>query len=423
MPLLGSLFADHAILQRDQPIAINGTADAGERVVVMLGNERRTTRADANGGWRVRLGARSASAIPVDLVVEGEGGTSVRAREILVGDVWLCSGQSNMEMQVERALNSYNEVKAANDPLLRLVTVPRATAETPERATATPLRWNAVTPETLGAFSAVCYYMARALRASQEVPVGAIAASWGGTKIVPWLAGGAINNGMIAPIAQYGVKGIAWYQGESDVGSEGYRERLRELMSGWRTQFRQPDMPFLVVGLANFGPHATRPVTSSWAELREEQRLAVAGDAHAALIPAFDVGERSDIHPANKQAVGQRLALAAGALVYAVPASALPGVKRAARSPTGDIVISFDNVAGALESWSGAAVLGFELCGRDRAVCRFAFARASGADVVIHGDGTPAEFVRYGWADSPVVNLYDTRALPPGPFQISVDPR
>ncbi len=421
--MLAPLLVDHAVLQRERPIVIFGTAAAAERVTLTLGSERATTRADANGRWQVTLSSRAASTRAIDLIVTGADGNPVEARDLLIGDVWLCSGQSNMEMQVGAALNAYNEVEAANDPLLRLVTIPRASTDTAARTTAAPLQWQPVAKETLGAFSAACYYMARALRAKLKVPVGAVAASWGGTKIAPWLVGGPLYNGMIAPLGGFGIKGVAWYQGESDVGSTGYRDRLALLMKGWRAQFRQADLPFLVVGLANFGAYAAKPVGSSWADLREEQRQAVLADRHAAIVPAFDIGERTDVHPANKQAVGQRLAAAAGAIAYGDTQSALPTVRTAHGSADGSIVVSFDHVSGALHSWSGDQALAFELCNKDRTDCRFARARTAGATVILQGDGQSADIVRYGWADSPVINLYDDRALPPGAFQIAVEAR
>jgi sialate O-acetylesterase len=610
-PALNPLFSDHGVLQRDRPIQVWGTADPGEQVPVALGNARVTVTADRSGAWRATLPTMAAGG-PYTLTA----GTA-RASDVLVGDVWLCSGQSNMELSVGAALNAWNEIQSANDPQLRLLTVPHRTAMTPQ--TSIPgLAWQPVTAATLGSFSAACYYMAKALRASQNVPIGAIAASWGGTQIRSWLDAAAIAaigdedsrdfalaerdpaaanarfgtrwgdwwrqqsgdapgaepwhasnrlnwspvpairyweewgdprfasfngmvwmrkrftlsaaeaaeggtlsltvideldqsfvngvavgnrysweaprdyriapgvlragenevlvnvydgsgfggfsgpaervrltladgnvkplgegweysvarvdgnpprspwdeamgftriyNGMIAPLGAYGLAGVAWYQGESDVGVAGsYAERLAGLMGVWRGQLGRPDLPFLIVSLANYGPFATRPVESGWAELREQQRLAVARDPHAALVVAMDLGERQDIHPGNKQEVGRRLARAARALAYGASEPAGPRVVRARREGTG-VVVEFSGVTGALRTWSGNVVLALELCGTGPGTCRYVEGRANGRTVRVPGDGRPATRVRYAWADSPVTNLYDEAQLPVGPF-------
>jgi sialate O-acetylesterase len=615
-PALNPLFSDHAVLQRGRPIPIWGRAAPGERVPVTLGRSRVTVTADRNGAWHATLPAMPAGG--PHMLTAG----AARASDILIGDVWLCSGQSNMELQVSAALNAWNEVQSADDPQLRIMTVPHRTAMTPQNMVA-GLAWQPVTPATLGGFSAACYYMAKELRASQHVPIGAIAASWGGTQIRSWLDAAAIAtigdedsrdfalaerdpaaanarfgerwgawwrqqsgdapgaepwrasnrlswspvpamryweewgdprfasfngmvwmrkrftltaaeaaeggtlsltvideldqsfvngvavgnrysweaprdyriapgvlragenevlvnvydgsgfggfsgpaeqvrltladgtvkplgegweysvariegnpprspadeamgftriyNGMIAPLGAYGLTGVAWYQGESDVGGAGsYADRLDSMMGVWRRQFGRQDLPFLIVSLANYGPFATRPVESGWAELREQQRLAVARDPHAALVVAMDLGERQDIHPGNKQEVGRRLARAARALAYGAAEPAGPQVVRARRDGAG-VVVEFSGVSGALHSWSGNVVLALELCGTGPGTCRYVEGRADGRTVRIPDDGRPATRVRYAWADSPVTNLYDEAPLPVGPFEVPIN--
>jgi len=619
-PVLNPIFSDHGVLQRGRPIAIWGTAGPSERVSVSLGNATAAATADGAGAWHATLPAMPAGG-PYRLTATSPSGRAT-ANDMLVGDVWLCSGQSNMELQVSRALNSYNDAQSANDPQLRILTVPRRTSGRPQSAIA-GLAWQAVTPATVGEFSAACYYMARDLRASQNVPIGAISSSWGGTQIRSWMdeasvialgddearlfamgrrdpaaanarfgeiwgawwrarthdatgaepwhasdrlawtpvpamayweqwgdprftsfngmvwlrkritltaaeaaqaatlslgvideldqsfvngvavgnrysweaprdyavprgvlragvnevmvnifdgsgAGGfagpadrlrltladgsarplgegweysvssvtdspprapwdealglsAIYNGMIAPLGAYGLSGVAWYQGEADVGLPGsYADRLGAMMTTWRRQFGRPDLPFLIVSLANYGPFATRPVESGWAALREQQRLATMRDPRAALVVAMDLGERLDIHPGNKQEVGRRLARAARALAYGSPDPVGPQVARAARTPNG-IIVDFSGVLGALHSWSSNFVTALELCGEAPQSCRFAQGAADGRTVRIADDGRPATRVRYGWADSPVTNLYDEAPLPVGPFEVVIN--
>ena len=616
-------FSDHAVIQRGKPVRLKGRANPGEAVQISFAGQHGRGRADAQGYWAVELHPLTAGG-PYRIEAKFEHGDVAVAEDVMVGDVWLCAGQSNMELPVDRALDSGNEVSNANDSGLRLLTVPHLSAPRPDRSFRAKVAWQPVTPASVGGFSAACYYMVRELRRSQRIPIGAIGASWGATPIRAWLdeagaasevadeysllalhrrdvaaanrafgeswgawwrkstgdqpgqepwqggrrqswspvpsmtywenwgdprvaefngmvwfrkrvslapeeaaqgatialtvideqdqlfvngtavggryswevprnyrippellrageneilvnvfdsygAGGmrgpanevmltfadgkrkpigdgweysivspnpgsppqspwdeamgltAIYNGMIAPFADYGLKGVAWYQGETDVDLQCcYAGRLAALMAGWRRQFLQPDLPFLIVGLANFGPLATKPVESRWAALREQQRIASKRDPHSALVVAMDLGERTDIHPANKQEVGRRLARAAGSIAYGSDKPVGPEVVRARREDQ-SVVLEFKGVTGSLRSFSGARLLAFELCGDLLDSCRFADAVASGSSVRIALDGRSATRVRYAWAGSPVTNLYDEAQLPVGPFEIPVD--
>jgi sialate O-acetylesterase len=620
-PVLDPLFGDHAVLQRGRPIAVRGTADPGERVTVTLGAATGTGQADRAGRWRIELPAMAAGG-PHRVTATGANGASDSSNDILVGDVWLCSGQSNMEWPLRRSLQGEDAAAGSADPQLRLLTVARNGAREPQR-TLDGATWQAAAPETARDFSAACYFMVRALRASQNVPIGAIAASWGGTQVrawtdadqiaaigdqdarlfalyqrdpvaaeaqmvpmwqrwwreqargaagaEPWIdssrlawtpvpaislwenwggrlanfdgmiwfrkrftltaaeaargatlelgaiddmdrtwvngrpvggsgawdalrryriapgllrageneiivnaydggAGGGfagpaerlrlvfeggathplgedwhysivepnpgappgtswdfptgftwLYNGMIAPLGDVGLTGVAWYQGEADVGQPGsYADRLAAMMTSWRRQFRAPDLPFLIVSLANFGAPQLRPQASGWAALREQQRLAVRRDPRAALVIAMDLGERDDIHPGNKVEVGRRLARAARRLAYGGSDPVGPEAVRARRSADG-IVVEFGGVTGALRSWSGTRALAIELCAETQDSCRYADAVADGTTLRIAGDGRPATRVRHGWADAPVTNLYDEAPLPVGPFELPID--
>ncbi|MFN3945822.1 MAG: sialate O-acetylesterase [Allosphingosinicella sp.] len=616
VPTLHPLFSDHAVLQRGRPIAVWGSADPGERLTVSLSGAVREVRADQAGRWRAELPAMPGGG-PLRLTVAGRDGRGAQAADILIGDVWLCSGQSNMEWPVRGALNADAELASASDEGMRILTVPQRTSLAPEEAFGEAVAWQTVSPETVRDFSAACYFMARDLRRREQVPVGVIDASWGGTQIRSWMSEAAVRatdagdmaelldlyrrdadtanrrfggmwadwwrgrtgdaegsepwhasdrlswrpvpairpweqwgdpafaefngfvwarkrvvltaeqaagaamlslgviddldqswvngvpvgnsfgwsldrdyrvpagvlragvneilvnigdswglggfqgpaerlrltladgsvvplgdgweyavvdpavgnpprapwdthagvspiyNGMIAPLGRFGLSGVAWYQGESDVGVTGYAGRLAAMMAGWRAQFGQRDLPFLVVGLAGFGAPARGPGPSGWAELREQQRRASGADRHAILVPAVDLGHRRDIHPPDKQEVGRRLALAASG-------QAGPEIAAARRSG-GEIILSFRGVAGGLRSWSGQP-LGFELCGETQDSCRFvAAATVAGSEVRLQGDGRSATRVRYAWADFPLINLYDEDDLTPAPFELRLD--
>lgn len=226
-----------------------------------------------------------------------------------------------------------------------------------------------------------------------------------------------IHNAMIAPFGPLQLKGVAWYQGEADVGVPGYDRRLAAWMRDWRGQFRDSRLPFLIVGLAGWGKVTSKPVESGWAALINEQREAVQRDGRAALVSAIDLGNPADIHPSDKQRVGQRLALAAERLAYADPAGRIGPVPLSASRAGNSIIVRFTKP---VQTLSGASAIAFELCGTTPESCRFADARVHGNDIVIASDGQPTTRVRYAWADYPIVNLYDEDLMPAPVFELPV---
>ncbi|WP_428156117.1 sialate O-acetylesterase [Brevundimonas sp.] len=241
----------------------------------------------------------------------------------------------------------------------------------------------------------------------------------------PWIGGSGtttLYNGMIAPLGAYGLKGMAWYQGESNIGDYvGYRRLLPALFADWRARFENPEMRMLVVQLANFGPAAVQPTNSSWAALRESQRTVVNADPLAGLAVAIDIGDRYDIHPTNKLEVGRRLALEARRLdgpaqpVSPQPVSPQPiAVTRAA-----DGVHIRYAASARLVAYGSNRPVGFELCGAADA-CRFVDAALAGNDVVLASAMATDLKVRFCWADSPVCNLYGPAGLPAVPFEAEI---
>jgi sialate O-acetylesterase len=228
---------------------------------------------------------------------------------------------------------------------------------------------------------------------------------------------------MIAPLGNFGFRGVVWYQGESNTGeATEYQVLLTALMSDWRGKFGAA-LPFLVVQLPNYGPPSSAPYESAWARLRESQRLAVAADGNSALAIAIDIGDRHDLHPPNKQELGSRLARAARHLVYheaVTPSGPVPlrATRRGER-----VRIAFGDVDGMLISYSSAQASGFELCGVAAHSCSYATALIEGREVSLQvsSDSSPVR-VRFCWADSPVCTLYDSGSgLPAGPFEIPID--
>jgi sialate O-acetylesterase len=229
-----------------------------------------------------------------------------------------------------------------------------------------------------------------------------------------------LYNAMIAPLAGYTLRGVAWYQGVSNVSeSEEYARLLPALFQDWRKAFGA-DLPFLVVQLADFGPVATRPVDSLWASLRDVQRRVVQADPRTALAVAIDVGDRYDIHPTNKQQVGRRLALAARRLIYGEDiVDSGPSPIEASRSG-GHVMVRFANVASGLVVYGGKQPIGFELCD-DENRCEYVDATVQNDRVLLEigSIGKPSR-VRYAWADSPMCNLYNENDLPAVPFEIRI---
>ena len=618
-PTLEPPLSDHAVLQRGQPIPVWGTAAPKETVTVALGSGSRTVKAAPDGRWRADLPPMQAGG-PFQLTASSGSGRAV-ANDVLIGDVWLCSGQSNMEYPVRRALNGEGEAAAAADPELRLMKVPQQLSDTPQRSFAKMPAWRSAGPQSVGDFSAACYFMVRALRSSRKVPIGAIDDSWGGTPIRAWMDEGSVSatggkqaadlaalhrsnptagvrkfgedwgawwrsqtgdlagrepwnsraglswrpipsltywddwgpewkghigaiwaerivslsaseasrpatlmlsaiddidqtfvngvaigglndpangrsyvvpanvlkaganrivvyvrnawgmggikgpasefllklgdgstkslatgwqyakvadtvpgppaapwgsssgvstiyNAMIAPLGPTRLTGVAWYQGEADVGQAEYDRRLGAWMANWRNQFQEPKLPFLIVGLAGWGSVAAKPTESGWAALINEQRIAVQRDQRTALISAIDLGEPADIHPANKQEVGRRLALAASSLVYGDSAGRVGPRPIRAEKAADTIRVRFTKP---LQTLSGSNAIAFEICDSAPNTCRYADAHVQRDSVLLKSDGGPVTRVRYAWSEYPIVNLYDLDGLPAPVFELPID--
>jgi sialate O-acetylesterase len=243
----------------------------------------------------------------------------------------------------------------------------------------------------------------------------------------PWEPYAGMNilyNAMIAPLGKFGLRGVAWYQGEANAGLDDanrYQPQLQMLFTDWRRQFDNP-LPFFVVQLANWNALATTPVDSGWARLRDAQRRAVTEDGNAGLAVTIDLGNRDDIHPTNKQDVGKRLARAARHVVYGEKISASGAQPKSAQRSTSGVDVALGDYDGKLLVIGARDPAGFELCGETQASCHFVRAQLGEGGVVNLEDPTPekARRVRFCWADAPLCNLFDSEGLPVGPFEISV---
>ncbi|HHM13062.1 MAG TPA: sialate O-acetylesterase, partial [Planctomycetaceae bacterium] len=349
---LPAIFSDHMVLQREKPIPVWGWDNPGTEVTVTLGDQSVKARADAQGRWKATLPARAAGG-PLELTVKG---TSEKAfRDVLIGEVWICSGQSNMEWPVAAVMNAKEEIASANYPRIRHIKIPHTPAATPQDDVKTA-GWQVCSPKTVGGFTAVGYFYGRNLLQQLDCPIGLIGSNWGGTRIEPWTppvgfqsvpalkeiadkldeyptkrpngsivhqSPLALYNGMIHPLIPYAVRGAIWYQGESNNG-EGmlYYEKMKALISGWRKVWNEPELPFYYVQLAPFryGGRSPLDLPGIW-----EAQLKALSVPHTGMAVTVDIGNVKDIHPRNKQEVGRRLALWALARTYGKPIAVYSG--------------------------------------------------------------------------------------------------
>lgn len=240
----------------------------------------------------------------------------------------------------------------------------------------------------------------------------------------PWQTAAGLStlyNGMIAPLGRYNLRGMLWYQGESNTFEAArYRDLLRTLRDDWRSRFGA-DAPWLIVQLPNYGQPRSKPAESDWAQLRAAQRTVAADDANSGLAVTIDIGDRYDIHPSNKQEVGRRLARVARHVVYGEKIAPSGPVPQAVRRAHDGIVVTFGDSTGDLVAVGADGPIGFELCGTATGSCRYADARVWGNTVTLRAsNASDATRVRYCWADAPVCTLFDGAGLPAGPFEMSL---
>ncbi len=522
---LNPLFSDHAVLQRGIAVPIWGTAKAGEKVAVAFAGQTVFATAGADGRWLVKLAPLPASATPQVLTVKATNTLTIN--DVLVGDVWLASGQSNMGVPMGSG-SAATALPAANDPLLRFFNVIKAVAAEPQAEAKG--KWELTTPDNAKGFSAVAYFFARDLRATQKVPVAVLNAPWGGTPIKTWMSLASISqsppiaktlaewetafaqyqsvkdkpelqaaylvdmkdwetkvgsvhkaaiaahgelasaakaagqpvppapklarpepvqpdpmampsaskrpgtptiayNGMIAPLAGYGLKGAIWYQGEGD-GSRGaeYQAWFPRLIEGWRTAWGQGDFPFLFIQLPGCYATAEPVATSGWAFLREAQLLTLKVPQTGMAVTS-DIGDPKDVHPDNKVHVGTRLALVGRQVAYGEKIAGTGPLYASSAVEGGAMRIRFTETGGGLvigrAPWLAKGVtalptdrlVGFYIAGADQKWVE-ATAKIEGDAVVVSSPAVAAPVaVRYAWANFPRANLANREGLAASPFR------
>lgn len=443
---LPAFFSNSMVLQRDAAVHVWGWDSPNTKVAVSLGEQTATATSDGEGQWSVSLPARAAGG-PLKLMVKGS--QAIELDDVWMGDVWLCSGQSNMEWPVAASANKDAEIAAGNHPKIRHIKIQHRPSAKPETDLPTD-GWKVCTPEHVANFTAVGYYFARHLQTEVDVPIGLIGSNWGGTRIEPWTppvgfqgvaalksisdkladypeknAEGAINhqsplalyNGMIHPLIKMPIRGAIWYQGESNNG-EGmlYRDKMEALVKGWRQVWNQPELPFYFVQLApyNYGGDGER-LAKIW-----EAQSASLGIENTGMAVTVDIADLKDIHPTNKQDVGKRLALWALAKTYGKDVVYSGPLFQKATAEGSAMLVDFEH-GSELSTNNGKAVNELMIAGADRR-----FFPATG-EIVKVGGATKLKVsspqvarpsaVRYGFHQLAEPNLVGKGGLPASPFR------
>lgn len=421
---VSGVFASHMVLQRDAPLPVWGWAPPGMTVTVEVGPQRGEAVADADGCWQVRLGALQAGG-PHILTVKGGGATNTFT-DVMVGEVWLCSGQSNMELYLKGSEGGKEAAEAATHPDLRLAAIARCVTNQLMRDVRAP--WVCCSPKAAEKFSAVAYYFGRELHQELGVPVGLIKAAGNGTLIEAWTpamprpADGSrapvysLYNGMIHPFVPFAIRGVIWYQGESNRGNAlRYTGLMERMVGAWRDAWRQEALPFYFVQLAplDYGPNYGDKIPLLWeAQARAAKKIPDAG-----MVVINDLGDGT-LHPKNKRDVGLRLARLALAQTYGRTNLVVSGPTYRAMQVEGQkIRLSFDHVGGGLVARDGQPLSWFTVAGADR---RFVPAQATidGDTVVVWSEQVPEpKAVRFAWDQLAAPNLMNREGLPAGAFR------
>jgi sialate O-acetylesterase len=474
---LPQILASHMVMQRGEPVHIWGWARPSERVGVSFREETETATADPTGRWELYLSPKNAGG-PYVLTVQGEN--KIVLDDILVGDLWIASGQSNMQIPLQgfnpetQIKDAAKEIAQANYPNIRIVRLETKRSSYPIEDATVAAAWSRCNSDTAQTFSAVAYFFARELETTQKVPIGIVDASWGGTPIEAWTSAPAFSananlmpvlahfselmnartaelrkikledaeddalkslgkplptrrahpnyetwepndifNAMIAPLTPLRIRGVIWYQGESNSETQSqaalYEQGLTTLIADWRSHWKQGNFPFLFTQISAWGASSPSP----WCVTREAQRRALS-IANTAMAVTIDVGDPTQIHPPNKQVVGRRLALAARALVYGERIEFSGPLFRDAFSRGSTLTVRFDH-AGTLMA-TATPLEGFEVAGPDHNYYP-ASAKIEGDTVEVQTDkvGSPI-YVRYAWAGFPKADLYNGERLPASPF-------
>jgi len=451
---LPNVIGSNMVLQQGKPINLWGWADAGEKVTAGFAGARASCTTGADGKWAMQLPSQKANSEAQILTVSGTN--KITLENILVGEVWLCSGQSNMQFAMRKTQYKAEEIPKANFSTIRLFKI--GTKALPVPTDNVPATWQACTPATVANFSAVGYHFGKNLHNELNVPIGLIQSAWGGTEIEPWTplvgfqkvsslskfadqvkglkAGEKINNrtpsaiynGMIYPIAPFTMSGAIWYQGESNClkgDTANYTDKTLAMVNGWRTVFKQDDLSFYFVQIAPFIYESRFKKRNSSLTVESLPRFWDAQTACMKAIPGCGMavvtditGNVNNIHPANKRDVGHRLALWALARNYGKTDLVYSGPLYKSMQVQGNkVAISFDYCGSGLNSLDGKELTQFTVAGADK---KFVEAKAvmEGNQLVVTAPEVSSPVaVRFAWHETAVGNLGNNEGLPAVPFR------
>lgn len=474
---LPAIFGDHMVLQQKQANPVWGWAEPGEAIAVEIDQQSHSTTADADGYWRVTLHPIPAGG-PYRLAIKGAA-AALSFDDVLVGEVWICSGQSNMAWPLKNAYHAEVELLTANHPNIRLISIPQL--GTQEAQNDFEGQWELCRADVVKDFSAVGYFFGRRLHDALNVPIGLIDNAWGGSAADAWIRRDVLEddgrfdemmkwwearekiydydnelaewrkkremweakgrkgspprrpanlmtgqqrpaniyNGVLHPIIGYGIRGVIWYQGEANSSrAYQYRDLFPLLIQHWRDEWGQGDFPFYYVQLADFRAEESEPGDSAWAELREAQTMTMDRIGNVGQAVIIDVGEGRDIHPRNKQTVANRLVRWALAKDYGFDIGYHSPRYKSMAMDGGKIVLTFDHVGEGLYAFDTPKPRGFAIAGEDKTFV-WAEAEISGTnEVTVWSEAVDSPVaVRYAWANNPVCNLYSREGLPVTPFR------
>lgn len=414
---LPTILDSRMVIQRDRPVKIWGTAQAGEEVSVTLGDETQKVAADDSGKWLVELQPQKADGQVRTIKIAGNN--EIVLSDVLVGEVWIGSGQSNMEWPLNNTIGGEQAIADANQPNIRLYHVPKVHADQPESDIQAD--WSPCTSETVPKFSAVLYHFGRILSDELGVPIGLINSSWGGSPIEPWTIkdgrSGGMYNAMIAPLTNLSVQGVIWYQGETNVMQKNefaYADKMKDLIEGWRSAFDDDNLEFFYVQIAPWsGRYEPGQLPALWEAQVATLELPLTGMA----VTTDLVDNIDDIHPRNKLDVASRLSRWALAETYGRDNLVVSGPLYKISEVVGNkLRLAFAHAKG-LKSRDGQPLTEFQVADDTG---NFVEAQAEIVDdtVLVWADSVaqPTQ-ARFGWHKLANPNLVNEAGLPASPFQ------
>lgn len=441
---LPPLIADHMVLQQQSNVALWGWAKktSGITVITSWNKKLYKTKTDPNGKWRIKVATPVAGG-PYTITISD--GTPLTIKDILIGEVWICSGQSNMEMPVkgfknQPVLNSNDLLMEAKNSSIRLIRFERAASMRPEDS-AVNSGWQLANAESVKEFSAVGYQFAKMLQRQLKVPVGIIGTYWGGTKVEAWMSKESFEsfpqikipadttglnkntptvlfNAMLNPLIGFGIKGVIWYQGEQNRNNpEMYDRLLAAMVKDWRTRWQMGEWPFYYVQIA---PYAYHDKLGPAAPLREAQARALNLINNCGMAVSIDVGSEKSIHPPDKTTIAKRLLCWALANTYHYNGLGYESPFYQSMQVNHDtVIVRFKNAANGLTSF-GKPVTAFEVAGEDK---KFYPANAwiTGEGIRLKSENVKQPVaVRYAYKDWVTSDLYNTEGFPLAPFRTDI---